>query len=191
MVFALLTALLGIAVAGMYVGGTDLVERAPWIPAFGAWWALGLDGMGLVMVLLTVVLVPLVLLAEWKRRWPRAAGAAQAYVGLVLALESLSLFVFMAERRPAVLPVLRGHPDPDVLPHRRLRRRTALLRGGQVPAVQPRRRTGHAGLGDRLVRGVGAGQRHADLPAQRAGDHAAEPGRRALADGRASCSPSS
>ena len=58
--------------------------------------AVGLDGMALVMVLLTVLLVPLVLLAEWKvgglGRWP-----AQAYVGLVLALESLSLFVFMAE----------------------------------------------------------------------------------------------
>ncbi len=109
----------------MYVGGTVFVERAPWIPAFGAWWAVGLDGMALVMVLLTVLLVPLVLLAEWKvgglGRW-----TAQAFVGLVLALESLSLFVFMAERRPAVLPVLRGHPDPDVLPDRRLRRRTAL-----------------------------------------------------------------
>ena len=96
MVFALLTAILGIAITAMYVGGTVFVERAPWIPAFGAWWAVGLDGMALVMVLLTVLLVPLVLLAEWKvgglGRWP-----AQAYVGLVLALESLSLFVFMAE----------------------------------------------------------------------------------------------
>ncbi|MGC3954570.1 MAG: NADH-quinone oxidoreductase subunit M [Propionicimonas sp.] len=72
--------------------------QLPWIPAFGASWALGLDGMSLMMVLLTVVLVPAVLLAEWKLfdsgsfRW-----SAQVFFGLVLALESLALFVFLAD----------------------------------------------------------------------------------------------
>ncbi len=96
MVFALLTAAVGFGVAVLHLGGAPLAERAPWIPAFGAWWAVGLDGMALVMVLLTVVLVPFVLLAEWKvvgrGRW-----SAQVFFALVLALESLSLFVFMAE----------------------------------------------------------------------------------------------
>ncbi len=96
MVFALLTAVVGIGVAVLHAGGADLSERAPWIPAFGAWWAVGLDGMALVMVLLTVALVPVVLLAEWnvagRGRWK-----PQAFFGLVLALESLSLFVFLAQ----------------------------------------------------------------------------------------------
>ncbi len=95
MVFALLTAVVGIGVTVLYTGGVPLAEKAPWIPAFGAWWAVGLDGMALVMVLLTVALVPVVLLAEWKvqgvGRW-----SPQVFFALVLALESLSLFVFMA-----------------------------------------------------------------------------------------------
>ena len=95
MVFALLTAGVGIAVTVLFLGGVQLAEKAPWIPAFGAWWSVGLDGMAVVMILLTIVLVPIVLLAEWKvggvGRW-----SPQAFFGLVLALESLSLFVFMA-----------------------------------------------------------------------------------------------
>ena len=64
--FALATALVGFVVAALFTGGASLSESVPWIPAFGASWSLGLDGMGLMMVLLTVVLTPAVLLAEWK-----------------------------------------------------------------------------------------------------------------------------
>ncbi len=96
MVFALLTAVVGVVVAVLYAGGATLGELAPWIPAFGAWWAVGLDGMSLVMVLLTVILVPVVLLAEWKVG-TRGRWTPQAFFGLVLALESLSLFVFLAQ----------------------------------------------------------------------------------------------
>jgi NADH-quinone oxidoreductase subunit M len=96
MVFAVLTAVVGIGVAVLYSGGATLAEKAPWIPAFGAWWAVGLDGMALVMVLLTVLLVPVVLLAEWKLG-TRGRWTPQAFFGLVLALESLSLFVFLAQ----------------------------------------------------------------------------------------------
>ncbi len=96
MVFALATALVGIGVAVLFSGGADLAEKAPWIPTFGAWWALGLDGMSLVMVLLTVLLVPVVLLAEWKLPG-RGRWTPQAFVALVLALESMSVFVFLAQ----------------------------------------------------------------------------------------------
>lgn len=98
MAFALLTAGVAGGVTVLYTSGADLSVVAPWIPAFGASWALSLDGMSLMMVLLTVVLVPVVLLAEWKLfdtgafRWN-----AQVFFALVLALESLALFVFLAE----------------------------------------------------------------------------------------------
>lgn len=96
MFFGLLTAVLAIMVTTLYVGGAALAEQVPWIPAFGAWWALGLNGMSLLMVVLTALLTPVVLLAEWKLpnagRW-----SPQVFVALVLFLESLSLFTFMAD----------------------------------------------------------------------------------------------
>lgn len=95
MVFALLTAVVAFVATGFYLGGNSLAEQAPWIPAFGAWWALGLDGMSLVMVLLTVVITPIVLLAEWRTEGV-GGWTGQAFFALVLALEGLSLFTFMA-----------------------------------------------------------------------------------------------
>lgn len=56
MAFALATLVFGIVVAAMAWNGNTLAEDRLWIAAFGAHYALGLDGMGLAMVLLTVVL---------------------------------------------------------------------------------------------------------------------------------------
>ncbi len=95
--FALVTLVLGIVVAILYRQGANLAEQVVWIRALGAYYALGLDGMGLLMVLMTVVLVPVVLLAEWKiadgegGRWQ-----SSTFVALVLALESLALYVFLS-----------------------------------------------------------------------------------------------
>lgn len=71
-------------------GGFQLTEEVSWIKAFGAHYALGLDGLGLLMVLLTVALVPIVLVAAW-RDTTRASFFAWA-----LALEGFSLVVFTA-----------------------------------------------------------------------------------------------
>lgn len=69
--------------------------NASWIPAFGAGYRLGLDGVGLVLVLLTAALVPVLLIAGW-----RDAGEedrrTQTYVGLFLAVESMVLVSFVA-----------------------------------------------------------------------------------------------
>ena len=93
--FSLATLAVAVVVTVLYVGGTALSVRQPWITAFGAYWALGLDGMGLVMVLLTAVLTPIVLFAEWgvqgKGRWN-----AQGYFAMVLALQGTALFTFLA-----------------------------------------------------------------------------------------------
>ncbi|MFT3860859.1 NADH-quinone oxidoreductase subunit M [Micropruina sp.] len=94
--FALATLGVAVAVTVLYVGGTDLSVRQPWISEFGAWWALGLDGMGLVMVLMTAVLTPIVLWAEWGvqgvGRWN-----AQGYFAMVLALQGTALLTFLAD----------------------------------------------------------------------------------------------
>jgi NADH-quinone oxidoreductase subunit M len=116
------TLVVGIVAAISYEvdGGMQLEETYEWIEAFGVHYALGLDGLGLLMVLLTVALVPLVLAAEWHvtddgfrgslrdasslgssgqaqaRTSTTEAPGARAYVAWALALESLSLAVFCA-----------------------------------------------------------------------------------------------
>lgn len=88
------TLAVAIGVTAMHVSGVTLAVQVPWIRAFGAWWALDVDGMGLAMVLMTAVLTPLVLLAEWEP--PANRWSAQAFFALVLILEGLALFVFLA-----------------------------------------------------------------------------------------------
>lgn len=95
MIFSLATLAAALGVLGLYLGGADLTVQAPWIRTFGAWWALGVDGMGLVMVLLTAALTPVVLLAEGRLTSASGPGP-QPYTALVLLLEGLALFVFMA-----------------------------------------------------------------------------------------------
>jgi NADH-quinone oxidoreductase subunit M len=73
--------------------GFQLTESHSWIKAFGVHYALGLDGLGLLLVLLTVVLVPIVLLAAWNDS-PDHGGTS--WFAWALALEALSLGVFLA-----------------------------------------------------------------------------------------------
>jgi NADH-quinone oxidoreductase subunit M len=94
--FALLTLVLGLAVALQFdldSGGMQLEEQHTWIEAFGVHYALGVDGLGLLMVLLTVVLVPIVLVAGW---FDGDDGNTRAFFAWALALEGLSLAVFCA-----------------------------------------------------------------------------------------------
>jgi len=74
-------------------GGWQFEEVHRWINAFGVHYALGLDGLGLVMVLLTAVLVPLVVIASWTDADERATGS---FFSWVLALEAASMAVFLA-----------------------------------------------------------------------------------------------
>jgi NADH-quinone oxidoreductase subunit M len=92
----------------------QFIESHSWIRSFGVRYALGLDGIGLVLVALTAVLVPLLLLAGWNDpdraeavsgRASRgtatpAAGrrprAAHGYVALILLTEAMVLISFAA-----------------------------------------------------------------------------------------------
>jgi NADH-quinone oxidoreductase subunit M len=86
----------------------QFVETHRWIPAFGAGYTLGVDGIALVLVLLTTILVPLLLVAGWNDggdaddplrpappRWRSSGGersrGTQAYVALTLTIESMVL----------------------------------------------------------------------------------------------------
>ncbi len=95
--FSLVTLLLAALVGFGYDAraGMQLTEEYTWIAAFGAHYALGLDGIGLTLVLLTAILVPVVILASWNDgdggRW-----STNSFFAWMLALEGLALGVFMA-----------------------------------------------------------------------------------------------
>ena len=73
----------------------QFVELHDWIPAFGAHYAVGLDGLGLILVLLTTILTPVVILASWRDaddgRW-----SVNSFFAWMLALEGLAIGVFAA-----------------------------------------------------------------------------------------------
>ncbi|WP_127132172.1 NADH-quinone oxidoreductase subunit M [Georgenia sp. SYP-B2076] len=82
-------------------GRQQFTEVAGWIPQLGVSYAVGVNGLGLVMVLLAVFLVPVVLLAAWREQEVVPDGAVlvrrqMGFVALVLSLEALMVAVFAA-----------------------------------------------------------------------------------------------
>ena len=93
--FAALTLAVGVAIAVQYDTGDGMqfTETHTWVEAFGVHYALGVDGLGLLMVLLTVALVPIVMVAAWTET---DDGNSTAFFAWTLALEAFSLAVFAA-----------------------------------------------------------------------------------------------
>ena len=96
--FAAATLVTGIVVAAQYNAGDgmQLTETRTWIESLGVHYALGVDGLGMLMVLLTVVLVPIVLLAGWHESEAPGNNGAKSFFAWTLALEAMSLAVFTA-----------------------------------------------------------------------------------------------
>ena len=101
--FALIELVLSIVVAcGFRSGdGMQFVESHEWIKAFGAHYALGIDGLGLSLVLLTTALTPIVIVAGWYDGVSRADGVKprwnqNSFFAWMLALESLAIGCFIA-----------------------------------------------------------------------------------------------
>ena len=83
----------------------QFVEDRSWIPSFGTRYTLGLDGIALVLVLLTAVLLPLLIIAGWRdadqsgsldHAGGRRQKAPHMYVALTLAVEAMVLMSFVA-----------------------------------------------------------------------------------------------
>ncbi|MBF6061528.1 NADH-quinone oxidoreductase subunit M [Nocardia terpenica] len=74
----------------------QFVESHRWIPAFGAGYTLGVDGIAVVLALLTAGLVPLLILAGWRDEREVGTGrrVAHIYVALTLVVESMVLISF-------------------------------------------------------------------------------------------------
>jgi len=67
-------------------------EKYDWIPTIGAGYHVGIDGLSLLMVLLTTLLSPLVILASWNDIRQRVKG----YLAAMLLLETGMIGVFCA-----------------------------------------------------------------------------------------------
>jgi NADH-quinone oxidoreductase subunit M len=72
--------------------GFQMVERASWLPAFGIEYFLGVDGISLMLVVLTGFLTPLALLCSWDS----VEEHVKAFSILLLALETAMLGVFVS-----------------------------------------------------------------------------------------------
>jgi NADH-quinone oxidoreductase subunit M len=77
------------------ISAMQFVESRNWISNFGIKYAVGIDGIALVLILMTTVLVPIVLLAGWNEsengRW-----SPRVYYALILTLETMMVGVFAA-----------------------------------------------------------------------------------------------
>ncbi|GAA0374110.1 NADH-quinone oxidoreductase subunit M [Acrocarpospora corrugata] len=73
----------------------QFAETYDWIPAFGVHYAVAVDGVALVLILLSAILVPIVVLASWH---DAEAGkrSVRTYFALLLVLEAMMIGVFAA-----------------------------------------------------------------------------------------------
>jgi len=73
----------------------QLTEKHTWIKVFGAYYSLGVNGIGITLILLTTILTPIVILAAWGDRLPDPRGL-NAYFAWMLAVEGLAIGAFAA-----------------------------------------------------------------------------------------------
>ena len=73
----------------------QFVEKYSWIPTFGINFAVGIDGLALVLILMSTILAPIVVLAGWNEshggRW-----SVKVFYILILVLETMMIGVFAA-----------------------------------------------------------------------------------------------
>jgi len=92
--FTFLTFAWSLKVLGQFESGTgemQLIERLPWMPAYGIEYIVGIDGISLFLVLLTTFLMPLAVLASWP-----VQEKLKEYLFFMLLLETGMLGAFLA-----------------------------------------------------------------------------------------------
>ena len=72
--------------------GFQLMEHTPWISEYGIHYFVGVDGISLLMVLLTTFLMPVVLLASWND----VSKSLRSYLFFMLSLETGMLGAFVS-----------------------------------------------------------------------------------------------
>ncbi len=96
--FSLATLVVTIVMAVRFnTSGPDFqfTQTYSWIPAFGVHYAVGVDGIALVLIGLTAVLMPVVVLASWHDA-DGGRHSVKTYFALMLVMETLVIGVFAA-----------------------------------------------------------------------------------------------
>jgi len=97
--FSLVALLFTVAAALQFDAGSSqqfqFSEQHPWIEQFGVSYAVGVDGIALVLIVMAAILVPVCLLAAWHDV-PDAGRRQQTYFALMLVLETFMIGVFAA-----------------------------------------------------------------------------------------------
>ena len=70
----------------------QMVERIPWIPAFGIDYFVGVDGISLLLIVLTGFLTPIALLSSWES----VTKKVKEFSLFILALEAAMIGVFIS-----------------------------------------------------------------------------------------------
>ena len=102
--FSLLTLVAGILATVAFAGSDStgqfrLEEQHQWIPQFGVSYALGVDGIALALILMSLILTPICLLAAWRDLPASGEGPdprEKNYFALMLVLETFMVGVFAA-----------------------------------------------------------------------------------------------
>ena len=99
---SVLTLVAGIVAATQFHTGSkaqfQLGEQYSWIPQFGVSYSLGVDGIALVLILMSLVLTPVSMLAAWHDVPEPIEGPrrVKTYFALILVLETFMVGVFAA-----------------------------------------------------------------------------------------------
>jgi NADH-quinone oxidoreductase subunit M len=75
-------------------GAIQFTEKYSWIPQIGASWAVGVNGVGLTLIVLATLLTPLAVLAAWRE--DDALDRRAQYLGLILLTEAFMVGIFAA-----------------------------------------------------------------------------------------------
>jgi NADH-quinone oxidoreductase subunit M len=106
--FALLVALATLALSiPLYTGydatsaSMQFVERHPWIPAYDIWYALGVDGISIALIMLTALVTVLVIIGSWRsieKKVPQYLAAMMilngVMIGVFCALDAIVFYAF-------------------------------------------------------------------------------------------------
>ena len=98
LLFSLVTVALAIVMAVKFDNGGagfQFAERHSWISYFGVSYAVGVDGIAMVLIVLTAILVPVVMVSGWHDT-DGSTNSANGYFALMLVLETLMIGVFAA-----------------------------------------------------------------------------------------------
>ncbi|MDN3580200.1 complex I subunit 4 family protein [Mucilaginibacter flavus] len=112
---ALFFSIAELAIAGLFLSKfvpdatTQFGIDVPWIAKFGIYFSAGIDGISMIMVLLTTILVPLIILSTFNHEY-KNSGAFYALIlfmqaGMLVVFTALDGFLFYVGWEAALIPI--------------------------------------------------------------------------------------